>query len=90
MNKFFLSVLVCILFSSCAFMFNSVVFPNQCQRCQVIDSYSGTILYEEEGCGGENVNMEDKAKVKAYELSRGGNMCDLDVVCETWKQDIEE
>jgi len=85
--------LILIIFSlnSCAFMFNEAVFPNQCMKCQVVNEYSGEVLWSEQGCGGETAGLRDKAKVKAYDLSRNGfDLCDLEVKCTRWKKDPED
>lgn len=86
------SVIVCLGFmlSSCASMFNGAVLPNQCKRCQVINRTTNQILSTFEGCGSENTRLEEQAKESAYDLSRNGNLCQLDVVCETWKKEPEE
>jgi len=64
-------------------MFNSIVFPNQCQRCMVLDVY-GEVVFENEGCGGSNTNLEEEAKIAAYDWSRSGDLCEYTVTCESW------
>lgn len=77
--------------SSCNAMFNAIVLPNQCKKCVVVNIYTEQILETFEGCGGSNTNLEGQAKEAAYNLSRSGtNLCDLEVRCETWKQENEE
>ncbi|MGB0391821.1 MAG: hypothetical protein ACPGRC_09495 [Salibacteraceae bacterium] len=48
-------------FTSCANVFQAVVFPNQCKKCVVYQN--GKIVYEIEGCGANNVRLEETAKV---------------------------
>ena len=79
-----------LLLTSCANMFNSAVLPNQCKKCQVINKTTDEILNTFEGCGGDNTRLEEQAKESAYDLSRNGSLCNLEVVCETWKKEKEE
>ena len=86
----FLLILMASL-NSCAFMFNETVFPNQCMECRVVDRSTSEVLWSEKGCGGDKTRMKERAKVEAYDLSRyGRNLCDLEVVCDTWRKDPEE
>jgi hypothetical protein len=89
-TKVILSIgLACLLYS-CANMFNGMVLPNQCKKCEVINRITNEVLFTNEGCGSENTNLEENAKIEAYDLSRGAyNLCDLEVVCESWKKDPE-
>ncbi len=76
------------IFTSCANMFNGVVLPNQCKKCDVINRLTNETLFSNEGCGSENTRLEEEAKIEAYNLSRTGyNLCDLEVVCESWRKD---
>ncbi len=79
-----------LMLSSCASMFNGAVLPNQCKRCDVINKYNQEVLTSFEGCGSENTRLEEQAKIAAYDLSRDGNLCNLEVVCESWKKEPEE
>ena len=75
---------------SCANIFNGVVLPNQCKKCELINKQNQEVLFSNEGCGSENTHLEEEAQIKAYEMSRGfHNLCDLEVSCTTWKQDSE-
>ena len=75
---------------SCANMFNGMVLPNQCKKCELIDKQTGSVLFTNEGCGSNNTNLEDEAQLKAFEMSRGyHNLCDLDVECTTWRKDSD-
>ena len=76
--------------TSCSNIFNSLVLPNQCKKCEVVNKNTNEVLFTNEGCGGNNTNLEEEAKVKAYDESRFGNLCDLEVICTTWKQGSEE
>jgi hypothetical protein len=78
-----------ILFISCASIAKGLVAPNQCKKCEVYDTQTGEVLSTHEGCGSSNVRLEEDAKVKAFEIMRGGN-CNIDVRCETWKQEPVE
>jgi hypothetical protein len=90
MKNFFLISLTIFLIISCAALFNGAVFPNQCQKCVVIDKNSGQILQVFEGCGSENVRLEEQAKEAAFDYIKSMNNCNIDVNCETWKKDPEE
>jgi hypothetical protein len=74
---------------SCANLFNGVVLPNQCKKCEVINTLTKEVLFTNEGCGSENTKLEDEAKIEAYEKSRYRNLCELEVNCITWKQEPE-
>jgi hypothetical protein len=71
-------------------MFNGAVMPNQCKKCEVLNKTTGEILRIFEGCGSENTRLEEQAKESAYDLSRNGSLCNLEVVCESWKKEKEE
>ena len=85
MKKIVLISLVALLAASCSNIFNAIVIPNQCQKCEVINTYSQEVLFENEGCGGSNVRLEEEAKVAAYDMSRNGSICNVEVRCETWR-----
>ena len=88
MKKYFYLAIILILSNSCANIFNGVVLPNSCKRCEVINSYTQQVVWDTEGCGSENTRLEEKAKEKAYDLSRqGGDLCDLEVRCEEWTRE---
>ncbi len=78
-----------LLFIACANIAKGLVAPNQCKKCEVYDIGSGAVLDTYEGCGGSNVRLEEDAKVAAFDLMRGGNT-NIDVRCETWKQEPAE
>ena len=88
--KIVILALFTAMFYSCASMFNGVVLPNQCKKCAVINRITNETLFNNEGCGSENTRLEEDAKIQAYDLSRSGyNLCDLEVVCESWRKDPE-
>lgn len=90
MKKIVFSLLIITLFTSCAQMFNGAVLPNQCKKCDLVNRMNNEILWSIEGCGSDNTRLEEQTQIKAYEMSRGGyNLCDLEVVCESWKKDPE-
>lgn len=66
-------------------MFNGMVLPNQCKKCEVIEIATGQIVHVEEGCGSENVRLDEKAKVKAYDLNTSSNGYNYTVECNSWK-----
>ena len=78
-----------LILASCASMFNGAIMPNQCKRCEVINRTTQQVLKSFEGCGSENTRLEEQAKEAAYDLSRDGNLCNLEVVCESWKKEPE-
>jgi hypothetical protein len=70
-------------------MLNAMINPNLCTRCMVIDHF-GEIIYEFQECGGSNMNLEESAKVAAYDLSRESDLCQYTVTCESWTQEVEQ
>ena len=81
MNYRIITIITCaLMLSSCASMFNGAVLPKQCKRCEVINQYNQEVL----------TFFEEQAKIAAYDLSRDGNLCNLEVVCESWKKEPEE
>ena len=93
MKKIIAIVALPFLMSSCSSIFNGLVAPNQCQKCDVVNKLNNEVLWSIDGCGSENTNLEEQAKVKAYDLSHdffNPNMCDLEVRCVSWKQEKEE
>jgi len=61
-------------------MFAEVVAPSHCKKCQII-SEIGNMVDEEDGCGGDVYNMEQRIKAKAFDYG-----CGYTVDCETYKQ----
>jgi hypothetical protein len=91
MKNIILSILGIILLASCANIFNGLVLPNQCKKCELINISTNEVLFTNEGCGSDNTGLEEEAQVQAYEMSRGFyGLCDLEVRCETWRQDPEK
>ena len=64
-------------------MARSLATPNQCKKCEVIGP-GGNVAWSENECGGGVYNMEDRAKVAAYDMG-----CDYSVRCETYKAEEE-
>ena len=91
MKKIHLTFLIfSLILVSCANIFNGMVLPNQCKKCEVINTLTQEVLFSNEGCGSENTHLEEEAKIAAYDQSRFGNLCNLEVICTTWKQEPEE
>ena len=76
---------VAVLLGSCAYMARSVVAPNQCKKCEVINTDTNTVVWTEDECGGSVANMETRAKVEAYD--RG---CNHTIRCESYKSETAE
>lgn len=77
--------------SSCGFLFNEIFLDDQCKRCEVINRQNNEVLWSDKGCGGKTAGMEKNAKIEAYEISRNGfNLCNLEVICETWTTETED
>ena len=74
-----------LFFTSCMNLFQAVAFPNQCKKCTVY--YGSEVVFVTEGCGASNVRLEEEAKVKAYDLSRGSRLGCYEVRCETWREE---
>lgn len=87
--KYIVVVCLGLVLTSCASMFNGAVMPNQCKKCEVINKTTGEVLSTFEGCGSDNTRLEEQAKESAYDHSRNGNLCNLEVVCESWKKEPE-
>lgn len=91
MKKIQLFLLIPLLsLYSCANIFNGLVLPNQCKKCELINTLTGEILFTNEGCGSDNTHLEEEAQIKAYEMSRNFyNLCELEVNCITWTKEEE-
>lgn len=89
MKKIVLFLISATLLSSCANIAKGVVAPNKCKKCEVYNTQTGEVLGIYEGCGSDNVRLEEKAKVAAFDIMKGGT-CNIDVRCETYKKpDVE-
>ena len=82
MKSLLLILTAVLLFSSCGYIFNELLFPRSCLRCSVIDDM-GNVLWSKEGCGGETHKMEDNCKLEAYDSNA---KCE----CETYRIPKEE
>jgi hypothetical protein len=91
MKKLTFLIIISLGLTSCAQMFNGAVLPNQCKKCELINLQTNEVLFNNEGCGSENTNLEEEAQLKAYEMSRTNfNLCDLEVRCESWKKEPKD
>lgn len=88
--KIAITMLTAALITSCASMFNSMVFPNQCQKCAVVDTTYGDTLSVFEGCGGENTKLDEAAMISAYQYIKSTGNCNIEVQCHSWKKDPED
>ena len=83
-------MLLVILMVSCTALFNGVAFPNQCKKCVVVNRNSGAVVHTEEGCGSSNVNLEENAKVYAYDLNARAGSLRFAVECQSWRDETQE
>lgn len=83
LKKITLIASLALVLGSCAYMARSIVAPNSCKKCQVIDP-SGNVVWSEDDCGGGVANMDTRCKVEAYD--RG---CDYVCSCESYKTESE-
>ena len=79
-----------LIMVSCENVFKEILFPSSCKRCDVVNENSSKVYSSEEGCGGGNVDIEDRAKVTAYDLNAGYRETRYFVRCETWEEDPVE
>jgi hypothetical protein len=78
-----------MLLSSCANIAKGLVAPNQCKKCELYLEDTGEIIETFEGCGSDNIRLEEEAKVAAYGyIKRTGNL-NANVRCESWRKDPE-
>lgn len=71
---------------SCNFLFYSVFYPNQCQKCELLDAF-GSVIWSEDDCAGNIAGMEDRCKVRAYDELIVGRQ--VRCACETYKRAAE-
>lgn len=74
----------------CSFFFNEAVNTNYCKKCKVVNQKRNEIIWSEEGCGGGMTNIEDDAKIEAYEENSKRLDCNFEVECEKWKKEETE
>jgi hypothetical protein len=84
-TRFILTVFAFFIFASCANIFNGIVLPKQCKKCEVIDSYTNESVWSTEGCGSANTKLEEDAKIKAYDMNEAVSSFRYQVRCVTWK-----
>lgn len=73
-NWFFVLMAVIGLLSSCRVIINEALFPNRCEKWDVVDLSSGEMLWSKEGCAGDIANMKENATEAAldqYEAAFG-------------------
>ena len=88
MKKFRLivyTVIIATIFTSCAYLFNAIVLPKQCKKCDIIDTFTNQVVSSDEGCGGGMTNIEENSKVKAYDMNVGNSQIRYEVNCTTWR-----
>lgn len=81
---------VFVTIQSCSWLFNEAVNTNYCKKCKVINQKTNEVIWSEEGCGGNIANIEDNAKLEAYEENSERRDCAFEVKCERWKKEKEE
>lgn len=78
-----------ISFLSCANIAKGLVAPNQCKKCEVYNEDTRVVIETFQGCGSENVRLEEEAKIYAFDyIKRTGNS-NVNVKCESWRKDPE-
>lgn len=77
-------VIIAVALTSCAYLFNAIVFPRQCKKCEIIDAFTNQSVWSDEGCGGEITNLEENAKAQAYDMNQGSIVNRYEVNCTTW------
>jgi hypothetical protein len=82
--KIIIVIIAATTLTSCAYIFNGLVFPHQCKKCEVIDKFTNTSVWSDEGCGSGITNVEENAKVQAYDLNQGSFENRYEVRCTTW------
>lgn len=88
MKQLSVLTIACLFLSSCANIAMGIIAPNQCTKCEVYNTSTQKVLKTFEGCGSENVGLEEDAKVAAYEIMKKGN-CQIRVRCNSWKKETE-
>jgi hypothetical protein len=82
--KILIIILASTLLSSCAYLFNGLVLPNECKKCKIIDKFTNESVWSDEGCGSAMTHLEEDAKVKAYDMNAASYMERYEVSCDTW------
>jgi len=82
-------ILGAITLYSCANITKGLVAPNQCKKCEVYNESTRVVIETFQGCGSENVRLEEEAKIYAFDyIKRTGNIS-VNVKCESWRKDPE-
>jgi hypothetical protein len=87
--KYVFTILSIITLSSCANIAKGLVAPNQCKKCEVYLEDTGEVINTYEGCGSENVRLEEEAKVAAYDYIKSTGNTSATVRCESWRKEPE-
>ena len=87
--KYLLILITALTVSSCANIAKGLVAPNQCKKCEVYIENTAEIIKTFEGCGSENVRLEEEAKVYAYDYIKRTRNVNTAVRCESWRKDPE-
>ena len=66
-------------------MFNAIVLTKQYKKCEITDKYFNSVVWSDKGCGGGITNLEEDAKVKAYDMNQGSSQNRYEVNCTTWR-----
>lgn len=85
--KYLFTILSVAILSSCANIAKGLVAPNQCKKCELYLDNTQEIIETWEGCGSENVRLEEEAKVAAYDYIKSTGNTNASVRCETWRKD---
>ncbi len=86
-----ITFVVMLFLTGCEAIFHGLVTPNRCKGCEVVNQRTGEVVWQDQGCGGGKANIEDNAKIEAYEYnSEQSTGCVYKVECETWKEEDDE
>jgi hypothetical protein len=88
--QFSVALVLVALTISCANIFQGLFFESSCKKCDVIEKRSGKVMYSNEGCGSNNVDIDENAKIYAYDLNEQYHSFEYVVSCKTWKKKKEE
>ncbi|MFB6307095.1 MAG: hypothetical protein ABEH43_08945 [Flavobacteriales bacterium] len=91
--RIFVFLMCCFIFTSCRNIFNAIFLEDQCKECKVINTLTGEVLWEKEGCGGNLTRLDEKAKIQAYNKSHdiaGGDLCELEISCKSYEKEDED
>lgn len=71
------------ILSSCTWLFNSLIYKDECQQCQLVDTF-GNVAQTFTECGGYYEDASDNCKIAAYEKNQWSNgyTCSCSTVSE--------